>query len=108
MSDAEGKETLRFARGTRRFEADELSLLRIGDGELVVYAQGVKIDGCNLQLIAAVLREGAAPSMLCLKIWMVTMFVLDWSFKTGSSNRSRVRRYVGSLVDHGKWISCRT
>lgn len=61
MCEVGRKETLRFARGTGLFESGELS---VRDGELVVYVQDMRIDGCNLQPIAAVLREGAAPSML--------------------------------------------
>jgi hypothetical protein len=63
--DAGLKDTPRFAEGTRRFGAAELSFIRRGDGELaVVYVQGASNNGCNRQLIAVVRRDGAAPSML--------------------------------------------
>jgi hypothetical protein len=68
MIDVDGlKATLRFPSGTRRLEVVGLELvlcfLRSEDWEVVVYVQGVKRVGCSLQPIAAVRREGVAPSM---------------------------------------------
>lgn len=59
------KATLRLAIGTRRLGVMELSLVRRGEGEVVVeYVQGVRRVGCNRQPMAAVRRVGAVPNIL--------------------------------------------
>ena len=62
------KITLRFVlvRGTRRLGCEEESVVRRGAGEVVWYVLGERRVGCRRQPIAAVRREGAAPSMVDL------------------------------------------
>lgn len=49
----------------------ELCFLR-SEGVVVVYVQGVKSVGCNLQPIAAVRRVGVAPSILYRVCWWLS------------------------------------